>query len=383
MIYYLRYLEDFFGPARLFEYLSVRAALGAAIAFVVGAFLAPKIIRCLQNVIQPERGSDLLGNVAQEKRRIPTMGGLVIFASALAGTLLAARPNVYVFCALTVFVGMTLVGFIDDYLKVVKKKSDGMSSRLKWFLTSATALAAFLVLLCKGGFRMDLLEIWVPVMERPFVAFSDAVISSNSLSTVGALVFAGCVALLFWLVSVGASHAVNLTDGIDGLAAGCAVPNVFVFAIVSYLVGNARWAEYLHIGYVPGVGELSVFCAALAAGILIFLWFNADPATIYMGDTGSLALGGALGATAVLSGHPLLLVISGGIFVTETLTVIIQTNYFRYTKKRYGVGRRVFSITPIHHAWQRRGVPNTKLVIRCWIVSLALAIVALLSLKIR
>lgn len=383
MIYYLRYLEDFFGPARLFEYLSVRAALGAAIAFVVGAFLAPKIIRCLQNVIQPERGSDLLGNVAQEKRRIPTMGGLVIFASALAGTLLAARPNVYVFCALTVFVGMTLVGFIDDYLKVVKKKSDGMSSRLKWFLTSATALAAFLVLLCKGGFRMDLLEIWFPVMERPFVAFSDAVISSNSLSTVGALVFAGCVALLFWLVSVGASHAVNLTDGIDGLAAGCAVPNVFVFAIVSYLVGNARWAEYLHIGYVPGVGELSVFCAALAAGILIFLWFNADPATIYMGDTGSLALGGALGATAVLSGHPLLLVISGGIFVTETLTVIIQTNYFRYTKKRYGVGRRVFSITPIHHAWQRRGVPNTKLVIRCWIVSLALAIVALLSLKIR
>lgn len=383
MIYYLRYLEDFFGPARLFEYLSVRAALGAAIAFVVGAFLAPKIIRCLRNVIQPERGSDLLGNVAQEKRRIPTMGGLVIFASALAGTLLAARPNVYVFCALTVFVGMTLVGFIDDYLKVVKKKSDGMSSRLKWFLTSATALAAFLVLLCKGGFRMDLLEIWFPVMERPFVAFSDAVISSNSLSTVGALVFAGCVALLFWLVSVGASHAVNLTDGIDGLAAGCAVPNVFVFAIVSYLVGNARWAEYLHIGYVPGVGELSVFCAALAAGILIFLWFNADPATIYMGDTGSLALGGALGATAVLSGHPLLLVISGGIFVTETLTVIIQTNYFRYTKKRYGVGRRVFSITPIHHAWQRRGVPNTKLVIRCWIVSLALAIVALLSLKIR
>lgn len=383
MIYYLRYLEDFFGPARLFEYLSVRAALGAAIAFVVGAFLAPKIIRCLQNVIQPERGSDLLGNVAQEKRRIPTMGGLVIFASALAGTLLAARPNVYVFCALTVFVGMTLVGFIDDYLKVVKKKSDGMSSRLKWLLTSATALAAFLVLLCKGGFRMDLLEIWFPVMERPFVAFSDAVISSNSLSTVGALVFAGCVALLFWLVSVGASHAVNLTDGIDGLAAGCAVPNVFVFAIVSYLVGNARWAEYLHIGYVPGVGELSVFCAALAAGILIFLWFNADPATIYMGDTGSLALGGALGATAVLSGHPLLLVISGGIFVTETLTVIIQTNYFRYTKKRYGVGRRVFSITPIHHAWQRRGVPNTKLVIRCWIVSLALAIVALLSLKIR
>lgn len=383
MLYYLHFLEEYFGPARLFEYLSVRAALGAGVAALVGAFIAPRIIRRLQNVIQPERGKELLGNIAQEKRKIPTMGGLVIFFSALAGTLLAARPNVYVFCALVVFVGMTLVGFWDDYTKVVKKKADGMSSRLKWFLTSLTALAAFLVLLCKGGFRMDLLEIWLPVMEKPLVAFDGAVLSSNALSTPAALLFAACVAGFFWVVSVGASHAVNLTDGIDGLAAGCAVPNVFVYAIVCYLVGNTRWAEYLHIGYVSGVGELSVFCAALAAGILIFLWFNADPATVYMGDTGSLALGGALGATAVLSGHPLLLVVSGGIFVTETVTVIIQTNYFKYTKRKYGVGRRVFSITPIHHAWQRRGVANTKLVVRCWIVSLALAIVALLSLKMR
>ena len=189
---------------------------------------------------------------------------------------------------------------------------------------------------------MDLLEIWLPFMKQPLVAFDGAVISSNNLSTVGALFFAGCVLVLFWLTSVGASHAVNLTDGVDGLAAGCAVPNVCVFGAVAYLVGNARWAEYLNIGYVPGVGELAVFCAAIVAGILVFLWFNAAPANVYMGDTGSLALGGALGATALLTGHPFLLIISGGVFVVETGTAMLQIGYFKYTKKIYGEGRRIF-----------------------------------------
>ncbi|MBE6401496.1 MAG: phospho-N-acetylmuramoyl-pentapeptide-transferase [Verrucomicrobia bacterium] len=383
MLYYLKFLENFWGPFRLFEYATVRGVLAAAIACAIGAFIAPKIIRRLQNVIQPERGRELLGEAAQEKRKVPTMGGLIIFFSALAGTLLCARPNVYVFSALTVFVGMTLVGFWDDYQKVVKKNSDGMSSRLKWVLTSLTAFAAFCILLCKGGFRMDLLEIWLPFMKQPLVAFDGAVISSNNLSTVGALFFAGCVLALFWLTSVGVSHAVNLTDGVDGLAAGCAVPNVCVFGAVAYLVGNARWAEYLNIGYVPGVGELAVFCAAIVAGILVFLWFNAAPANVYMGDTGSLALGGALGATALLTGHPFLLIISGGVFVVETGTAMLQIGYFKYTKKRYGEGRRIFLMTPIHHTWQLRGTPNTKLVVRCWIISLALAALALITLKLR
>lgn len=383
MLYYLKFLEDFWGPFRLFEYATVRGVLAAAFACAIGAFIAPRIIRRLQNVIQPERGKDLLGAAAQEKRKVPTMGGLIIFFSALAGTLLCARPNVYVFSALTVFVGMTLVGFWDDYRKVVKKDAEGMSSGLKWVLTSLTAVAAFCVLLCKGGFRMNLLEIWVPFMKEPLVAFSGAVISSNNLSTVWALIFAAGVLVLFWVTSVGASHAVNLTDGVDGLAAGCAVPNVCVFGVVAYLVGNSRWAEYLHIGYVPGVGELAVFCAAIVAGILVFLWFNAAPASVYMGDTGSLALGGALGATALLTGHPFLLVISGGVFVAETVTVILQKCWFKYTRIRYGEGRRIFPMTPIHHTWQLRGTPNTKLVIRCWIVSLALAAVALITLKLR
>lgn len=383
MLYFLKDLEGFFGPFRLFEYATIRCILAAAIACAVGAFIAPRIIRRLQNFVQPERGKDILGEAAQEKRKIPTMGGLIIFFSALAGTLLCARPNVYVFSALTVFVGMTFVGFWDDYLKVKRGNSDGLSRGMKWLLTSLTAFAAFGLLLCKGGFRMDLLEIWVPLMKEPLVAFSGAVISSNDLSTFGALLFAGGVLALFWATSVGASHAVNLTDGVDGLAAGCAVPNACVFGIIAYLVGNARWAEYLGIGYVPGVGELAVFCAAIVAGICVFLWFNAAPATIYMGDTGSLALGGALGATALLTGHPLLLVISGGVFVIETGTTIIQTQYFRYTRIRYGEGRRIFRMTPIHHTWQLRGTPNTKLVIRCWIVSFALAAIALITLKLR
>lgn len=383
MLYFLKDLEEFFGPFRLFEYATVRGILAAAIAALVGAVIAPRIIRRLQNAIQPERGRDLLGNAAQETRKIPTMGGLIIFFSALAGTLLCARPNVYVFSALTVFVGMTLIGFWDDYKKVIKKDADGMSSGLKWVLTSLTAVAAFGVLLCKGGFRMNLLEIWVPFMKEPLVAFSGAVISSNDLSTAGALLFAAGVLALFWLTSVGASHAVNLTDGIDGLAAGCAVPNVCVFGVIAYLVGNARWADYLGIGYVPGVGELAVFCAAIVAGILVFLWFNGAPATIYMGDTGSLALGGALGATALLTGHPLLLIISGGVFVLETATAMLQMGYFKYTRKRYGEGRRLFPITPIHHTWQRNGTPNTKIVIRCWIISIALAALALITLKLR
>lgn len=382
MLYFLKDLEEFFGPFRLFEYATVRGILAAGIAALIGAVIAPRIIRRLQNAIQPERGRDLLGDAAQETRKIPTMGGLIIFFSALAGTLLCARPNVYVFSALTVFIGMTLIGFWDDYKKVIKKDADGMSSGLKWILTSLTAVAAFGVLLCKGGFRMDLLEIWVPLMREPLVAFSGAVISSNDLSTAGALLFASGVLALFWLTSVGASHAVNLTDGIDGLAAGCAVPNVCVFGVVAYLVGNARWAEYLGIGYVPGVGELAVFCAAIVAGILVFLWFNGSPATIYMGDTGSLALGGALGATALLTGHPLLLIISGGVFVLETVTVIIQKSYFKYTRKRYGEGRRIFPRTPIHHTWQQT-TPNTKIVIRCWIISIALAALALITLKLR
>ncbi|MCD8298243.1 MAG: phospho-N-acetylmuramoyl-pentapeptide-transferase [Opitutae bacterium] len=384
MLYFLHELSEFFGPFRMFEYQSVRAVLAGLIALVVGAVIAPKIIKKLQNIaIQPERGRELLGDAAQEKRRVPTMGGLIISFSALLGTILCARPNVYVFCALVVFVGMTLVGFWDDFKKVVKKNTDGMSEKMKWILTSLIALLAFVILLEKGGFRMDLLQIWLPLMKTPLVAFDGAVISSNDLSAIGALAFAGCVWILFWFTCVGASNAVNLTDGIDGLAAGCALPSVFVFGIVSYFVGNARWAEYLTIGYVPGVGELAVFCAALSGGILVFMWYNAAPATIYMGDTGSLALGGALGATALLTGHPLLLVVSGGVFVVEAGSVIIQKTYFKYTKKKYGEGRRVFQCTPIHHTWEKCGSPKTRIVVRCWIVSLALAVLALISLKVR
>lgn len=383
MFYYLHNLEEFFGPARVFEYLSVRAALAAFVSLAFGAIFAPRFIRRVQSAVQPERGEELLGSVAQKNRKIPTFGGLIFFVPALLATLLAARPNVYVFAALTVFVGMALIGFFDDYQKIIRKKSDGLSRNAKWFLTSAVALAAFLVLLCKGGFRMDLFKCYIPFLREPLIAFDGAVISSNALSLPAALIFAACVLFLFWLVGVGTSHAVNITDGVDGLAAGCAIPNIAVFGVISYLCGNARWAEYLNVAFVPGVGELSVFCAALIAGILVFLWFNASPATIYMGDTGSLAIGGALGITALLSGHVILLVLTGAVFIVEAFSSEAQTLYFKFTKKKYGEGRRLFSVAPLHHGWQRRGIADSKLVVRCWIVSSALAVFALLLLKMR
>jgi len=383
MLYYLHNLEEFFGPARVFEYLSVRAALAAFIALALGAFFAPRFIQRVQNAIQPERGEELLGNVAQKGRKVPTFGGLIFSVPALVATLLAARPNVYVFVALTVFIGMALIGFFDDYQKIVKKNSDGLSRRAKWILTSAVAVAAFLVLLSKGGFHMDLFKCYIPFLNEPLVAFDGAIFSSNSLSTPVALAFASGVCFLFWLVSVGTSNAVNVTDGVDGLASGCALPNFAVFGAISYLCGNVRWAEYLNVSYVAGVGELSVFCVALIAGILVFLWFNSSPATIYMGDTGSLAIGGALGATALLSGHVILLPLTGAVFVAEAASSLLQTSYFKWTKKKYGEGRRLFSVAPLHHGWQRKGIADSKLVVRCWIVSFALAVLALLLLKMR
>ncbi len=182
---------------------------------------------------------------------------------------------------------------------------------------------------------------------------------------------------------MGASNAVNLTDGLDGLAAGCVLPNALVFAVVAYLAGNSIWANYLNISFIPDAGELAVFCVSLAAGTLVFLWYNARPAEIYMGDVGALGVGGGIGAVAVLTGQPLVLVISGFIFCVEAISVIIQRTNFKITKKLYGEGRRVFLSSPIHHHYQKRGLDDTKIVVRMWIISLALAMVALMSLKLR
>lgn len=381
MLYFLKNLQDVFGPFRLFEYQSVRAVIAAFIALLIGFLIAKPLLKKLQNMRQPERDSSLMGELAKTGSQIPTMGGLLIFFCTLAGTLLAARPNVYVYGVLAVYVGMSLVGFWDDYKKVKFKSSDGISEKQKWFGLTLSALLGFGILISNPDARTNICELWIPFTSTPLLSeIEPAYILSTGLPL--SLLLAGAFAF-FWLVCVGASNAVNLTDGVDGLAAGCLLPNIAVFGAISYFAGNTILSSYLNINYISGVGELTIFCAALGAGTLVFLWFNGEPAEVYMGDIGALGIGGALGATAVVSGQPLLLPISGFIFVAEAVSVIIQRSYFKATKRIHGEGRRIFLMTPIHHHYQKKGLRNSKIVLRMWMISLVLAVIALMTLKIR
>lgn len=383
MLYYLKFLEDVWGPLRLFEYLTVRAAASAAVALLIGMIFAPKIIACVRHKIQPQRSEALLKGAAN-KERVPTMGGLIILLSTLAGTILCARPNVYVLSVLSVFVGMSFVGFLDDWLKVARKNTDGVSEKAKWIGLTLSAAVGFAVLFFNENAVQSVTQLWIPFVKNPlFANAADGLSPLISTETFPfALVVIGAFAV-FWFFSVGASNAVNLTDGLDGLAAGCVIPNTLVFSVMAYLAGNTIWSHYLNIAYIPGVGELAIFCIALTAGTLVFLWFNAEPAEIYMGDVGALGIGGGLGAVAVLTGQPIILAFSGFIFVIEAVSVMIQRSYFKATKKLYGEGRRIFLSTPIHHSFQQKGMRNSKIVIRMWIVSLALALFALMTLKLR
>lgn len=381
MLYFLKDLQDVFGPFRLFEYQSVRAVIAAFIALLVGFAVARPLLRKLQNIRQPERDASLMGELAKTGSKVPTMGGLLIFFCTLAGTLLAARPNVYVYGVLAVYVGMSLVGFWDDYKKVKLQSSDGISEKQKWIGLTASALTGFGILIAHPGARENICELWIPFTSTPLLAGTEpAYLLSSGLPEIALLIGA---AAFFWLVCVGASNAVNLTDGVDGLATGCLLPNIAVFGAIAYFAGNSILSEYLNINYIPGVGELTIFCSALAAGALVFLWFNGEPAEVYMGDIGALGIGGALGAVAVVSGQPFLLPISGFIFVAEALSVIIQRSYFKATKRLNGEGKRIFLMTPIHHHYQKKGLQNSKIVLRMWMISLVLAVVALMTLKIR
>jgi phospho-N-acetylmuramoyl-pentapeptide-transferase len=265
---------------------------------------------------------------------------------------------------------MGLVGLYDDWLKVRHGSSDGISARMKLAGQGLVALSAFGIVLLDPAYRESLCEIWLPILNGPLW-------SANSLGW-PFLVCLGVAAAFFVLVCVGSSNAVNLTDGLDGLAIGCVIITTMIFGAVAYLAGHHEFATYLRISYVPGAGELAVFCSALVGGSLVFLWHNAAPAEIYMGDVGALGLGGGLGAVACLMHQPFLLAIAGGVFVVEAVSVILQVAYF----KRTG-GQRLFLMTPIHHHFQKKGWPATKVVARFWILSLLCGLLGLLSLKLR
>ncbi len=370
MLYRLSELEKFWGPFRLFEYISVRAIMAGLTALALGMLLSGTMIRLLSRLRQPERSAKLMGELAKESGKVPTMGGLLIGVAMIPSVLLWAKLNVLVLATLWCLIGMGMVGFADDWLKVRHGSADGISARTKLAGQGIVALLALGIVLLDPAYRSSLCEIWLPILNGP-------IWTEHSWGLPFFLSF-GLAAVFFILVCVGSSNAVNLTDGLDGLAIGCVLITTLILGSVAYLVGHHEFSNYLRISYVSGAGELAIFCAALIGGSLVFLWHNAAPAEIYMGDVGALGIGGALGAVACLMHQPFLLAIVGGIFVVEALSVMLQVAYF----KRTG-GQRLFLMTPIHHHFQKKGWPATKVVVRFWIVSFLFGLLGLLSLKLR
>jgi phospho-N-acetylmuramoyl-pentapeptide-transferase len=345
----------------LFRYLTFRTGGAVLTALVLSFILGPGIIRWLRS--RQARGQPIRDDGPQThiiaKQGTPTMGGfLILLALSVATLLWADLTNAYVWAALLVTAGFGLIGFADDYLKVTRHHHRGVPGKLKLLLEIVIALAA---------------AIWVAAEAPATLSTGLAVPFFKNLLIDLGILFVPMAAL----VMVGASNAVNLTDGLDGLAIGPVIIAGSAFALIAYLVGNAVFSNYLQIHSVPGSGELAVFCGALVGAGLGFLWFNAPPAMVFMGDTGSLALGGGLGVVAVITKHELVLAIIGGLFVLETVSVIVQVTSFKLT------GRRVFRMAPLHHHFEQQGWAEPTIVIRFWIISVILALFGLATLKLR
>ncbi len=366
MLSYLAELEQFFGPFRLFRYITFRGLLAAGTAMVIGLVLGPLMIRKLKELsfrqsLRTETEVGELAGLHSKKKDTPTMGGLLILVSVTISTLLWAKPNVWVLVALFVFVSLGLLGFADDYMKVSRRNSKGVAGRKKLFWQALVGVAALTVLLLHPESGEKVRELWVPFLKE-------------AVMTAAPLWF---LFPFFLLVLIGSSNAINLTDGIDGLAVGCTITVALVYAIMSYASGNVIISDYLFISYVPGTGELSVVSGALVGGGLAFLWYNAHPAEVFMGDTGSLALGGIVGAVAFMVHQPLTLIVVGGIFVMEAVSVILQVLSFKTS------GKRLFRMAPIHHHFELKGWFETKVVMRFWILSLVFGIIGLGTLRLR
>ena len=348
-----------FSVLNVFSYLTFRAIVGLLTALAIALWMGPHLIAYLQKM--------QIGQVVRSegpeshfsKRGTPTMGGLLILFSITVSTLLWARlDNPYVWCVLFVLIGYGVVGFIDDYRKVIRKDTRGLIARWKYFWQSVIALVI--------AFTMYAIGKDTPASQLVVPFFKDV------MPQLGMLYI-----LLAYFVIVGTSNAVNLTDGLDGLAI---MPTVFVaagFALVAWATGNVNFASYLHIPFIPHAGELVIVCTAIVGAGLGFLWFNTYPAQVFMGDVGSLALGGALGTIAVLLRQEFLLVIMGGVFVVETLSVILQVGSFKLR------GQRIFRMAPIHHHYELKGWPEPRVIVRFWIISLMLVLIGLATLKVR
>jgi len=369
MLYYLlEYINKLYSPPgfNLFRYLTFRSALAAITGLFLSLYLGPKVIRILQKK-QIGEAKKLDGpKFHWSKAGTPTMGGIIIIISIMVPVLLWADiESIYIILIIIGTIWLSLVGFLDDYLKVVKKYPNGLIARYKL-----------------------LGQVIIGLIVGSVIYFSPQFAGVNSLTTVPFLKNINFNFSYFYIpvvifIVTATSNAVNLTDGLDGLAIGVIIIVMIALAIISYVTGNAIYANYLNIIYLPGSGELTVFIAAVIGASLGFLWFNSYPAQIFMGDTGSLALGGAFGILAVLIKKELFIPILGGIFFMETISVIVQRLYFKYTKKKYGKGKRVFKMAPIHHHFEMIGWPEPKIVTRFYIIAIILAIITLASFKVR
>lgn len=388
----LLWLAQFFkqdiGLLRVFGFITFRAVFATLTAISIGLFAGPAVIRMLTRL---KVGQAVRKDGPQThliKSGTPTMGGVLILISIGISTLLwADLSNRFIWVVLIVTLGYGAVGWADDYRKVVYQDPNGMSSREKYFWQSIIGLIAAIYLAfsvsapttgkvfelfvswIQSGFNLDL-----PPKADLIVPFIKTI--NYPLGVWGFIALTYCVI-------VGTSNAVNFTDGLDGLAI---MPTIMVgsaLGLFAYLTGNVSYAKYLLIPHIPGAGELLIFCGAMAGAGLAFLWFNAHPAQVFMGDVGALALGGALGTIAVIVRQEIVLFIMGGIFVAETLSVMLQVSYFKITKKRFGTGRRLFLMAPLHHHFEQKGWRETQVVVRFWIITMMLVLVGLSSLKLR
>ena len=385
---WLQTLSPEFGFFRVFQYLTLRAVLAAMTALLIGLAFGPWVIRRLSalKIGQPIRDYGVQAHMA--KAGTPTMGGVLILISIGVSTLLWFDwSNRFVWIVMVVTIGFGAIGWVDDWRKVVDKNPEGMSSGEKFFWQSLIGLVAALYLAfsvsetsnlrvfelflrwIQSGFSNDL-----PPKADLIVPFFKTV--SYPLGVFGFLV-------LTWFVIVGASNAVNLTDGLDGLAIMPVVMVGSALGVFAYVTGSSVFSKYLLIPHIPGAGELLVFCAAMAGAGLAFLWFNTHPAQVFMGDVGALSLGGALGTIAVITRQEIVLGIMGGIFVAEAVSVMLQVSWFKYTRKRFGKGRRLLKMAPLHHHFEKSGWKETQVVVRFWIITMLLCLVGLASLKLR
>ncbi len=399
MLYYLfDYLETEFNlmGASVFRFISFRAGMAALISLLITVTFGKYLIGMLRKYQLGEEIRDLGLEGQMEKKGTPTMGGIIIIMAIVIPTLLFAQlENIYIILMLVTAVSMGLIGFLDDYLKLKKKNKDGLAGKFKIIGQVSIALIVGLVLVFHDDVTVREFT-YKSVNGQVMTSFSDVkalvttipFIKDNELDYHVLFGFLGQFDWVLYLLLVvfiftSVSNGANITDGVDGLAAGTSAIIALTLAIFAYVSGNVTFSQYLNVMFIPNSGELVIFCTALVGACIGFLWYNAYPAQVFMGDTGSLSLGGIIAVLAIIVRKELLIPILCGIFLVENLSVVIQVSYFKYTKKRFGEGKRVFLMSPLHHHYQKKGIHEAKIVARFWTIGILLAIFSLVTLKLR